>query len=224
MPLTYDRCFGGIDEKAGLDPQVPAFRPWCEWNYLGRGFCGARTVESIHEKPLPNIEDPENLIRSWDTRPVPVGCGFFPRNSKPRSLFAGTYDEQWKSTRAPEAPEDFRFDLYNGAHQSLQVSGYLVGNESVTLENVTPGGGTVEFLLPCIRPRLTVKRGDSSFSVAAPLDTLVFVPDRKVFYQVWRGVVAIEKPDASDVDEVRIDYESLEPAPSFSEPRGRNWS
>jgi hypothetical protein len=224
MPLTYDRSFGGIDEQAGLNSQVPAYRPWCEWNYLGRGFCGARTIESINEKPLPNVEDPENLIRSWDSRPLPVGCGFFPKNSKPRSLFIGTYDDKWKAARAPEPPEDFRFDLYNGADRSLQVSNYLFGNEGVRLENVTPGGGPVELWLPCLRPRLAARRGDQSFPVPANLDTLVFVPDDGVFYQVWRGLVGVEKADGSDLEEVRIEYEALAPGPELPVERRERWS
>ncbi|HTQ05189.1 MAG TPA: DUF2169 domain-containing protein [Polyangiaceae bacterium] len=222
MPLTYDRAFGGVDERAGLDPEVPSFRPWCEWNYLGRGFCGARTVESIDRKPLPNVEDPENLVRSWDSRPLPVGCGFFPRNSKPRSLFAGTYDDKWKATRAPEPPEDFRFDLYNGADRSLQVPNYLAGNEFVSLENVTPGGGPVEFWLPCLVPGVTIERADGKepLAVRANLDTLVLVPDARRFYLVWRAVVGVERPDATDLLEARIDYTESSPGPELAARRG----
>jgi len=216
MPLRYERSFGGSDERAGLDPELPAFRPWCDGNLIGRGFCGKRSVESIHQKPLPNVEDPENLVRGWDSRPVPVGCGFFPRNSKPRSLFAGTYDDKWKATRAPEPPEDFRFDVYNGADRSLQVKNYLLGNESVTLTNVTPGGGTLECWLPCLKPHLVATGQGKTFVVPAQLDTLVFVPDEGIFYQVWRGLVGIERPEKLGVDEVRIEYETLAPGPGAS--------
>ncbi|HYJ09942.1 MAG TPA: DUF2169 domain-containing protein, partial [Polyangiaceae bacterium] len=110
MPLTYGRAFGGSDEQAGVSALEPWFRPWCDRNFLGRGFCGARTVASIHQRPLPNIEDPDDLVGAWDSRPKPVGCGFFPRNSQPRAGYIGTYDEKWKAERAPDFPEDFRFD------------------------------------------------------------------------------------------------------------------
>lgn len=214
MPLSYERAFGGSDERAGMDPSAPRFRPWCDQNLLGRGFCAARSVESIHQKPLPNIEDPAHLITAWDTRPTPVGCGFFPRNSRPRSSFAGTYDDQWRAARAPLPPDDFRFDVFNAADPSLQVRNYLVGNEAVSLSNVTPGGGTVDFWLPCLRPRLLVSHRVGNLEVPANLDTVVFVPEGGIFYQVWRGLIGIEQPDASDVRELRVDYESLEPAPA----------
>ena len=212
MPLSYERAFGGSDELIGVNPNTPWLRPWCEQNLLGRGFCAARSVASIHQKPLPNIEDPDNLISAWDSRPTPVGCGFFPRNSKPRVTFAGTYDDKWRATRAPLPPEDFRYDVFNGADPSLQVKGYLVGNERVSVSNVTPGGGTLEFCLPCVRPRLEVDGERGAFSAHAQLDTLVFIPEQGIFYQVWRGVVGITQPDASDLREIRVEYEALPPA------------
>jgi len=214
MPLTWDRAFGGIDEQAGTRPDVPAFRPWYSANFLGKGFSGARTVESINERPLPNIEDPRDPIRAWDTRPRPAGCGHFPRNSEPRVRYGGTYDEKWKATRAPLLPEDFRFDYYNAADPELQVQGYLQGNERGLLENVTPGGGRIDFLLPCIRPRFTVRRGTGTakrnFSEAsAALDTVVLIPDDKVFVVTWRAVVSPCVPEDNDVEEVGIEYEGL---------------
>jgi hypothetical protein len=214
MPLTWDRAFGGIDEQAGTRQDVPAFRPWYSANYIGKGFSGARTIESINERPLPNLEDPRDPIRAWDTRPRPAGCGHFPRNSEPRVRYGGTYDEKWKAERAPELPLDFRFDYFNAADPELQVPGYLQGNERGMLENVTPGGGRIDFLLPCIRPRFTVTRGTdaakrhvSEASVA--LDTVVLIPDDKVFVVIWRAVIVPCVPEDNDVEEVRIEYDEL---------------
>jgi hypothetical protein len=214
MPLTWDRAFGGIDEKAGTRPDVPAFRPWYAANYIGKGFCGARTIESIDERPLPNLEDPRDPIRAWDTRPRPAGCGHFPRNSEPRVRYGGTYDEKWKAERAPLLPLDFRFDYYNAADPELQVQGYLKGNERGMLENVTPGGGRIDFMLPCIRPRFSVTRGRDAnkrfvSEAQVALDTLVLIPDEKVFVVTWRAIVSPCVPDDNDVEEVRIEYETL---------------
>jgi hypothetical protein len=223
MPLTFDRAFGGIDAHAALDPSLPRFRPWCAQNYGGRGYIGAVSVDSIHKTPLPNIEDPSDPIQDVACHPVPVGCGFFPRNNEPRFSHGGTYDEKWKNERAPELPEDFRFEYYNGAHPWLQVDGYLAGNEAVTLTNVSKAHVRFEFLLPGIRPVLTVSRhpwpSDAQRpNTAAPLvvqqvspvlDTLVFIPDREIFFQVWRGVIPIRDPAALEISQVRIDYESL---------------
>ncbi|MEO7034541.1 MAG: DUF2169 domain-containing protein [Polyangiaceae bacterium] len=222
MPLTFDRAFGGIDAHASLDPTLPRFRPWCAQNYGGRGYIGALSVDSIHKTPLPNIEDPSDPIRTIASHPVPIGCGFFPRNNEPRFSYAGTFDERWKAERAPELPEDFRFEYYNGAHPHLQVDGYLTGSEAVTLTNVSKSRPRFEFLLPGIRPVLTVSRhpwpsDTESPNRSAPLaveqvypafDTLVFIPDREIFFQVWRGIIKIRDPAALEVSEVRVDYES----------------
>jgi len=41
------------------------------------------------------------------------------------------------------------------------------------------------------------------------LDTLLFTPDSDLFTVVWRSTLAIESEDASDVREVRLEYEAL---------------
>jgi hypothetical protein len=217
MPLTYARAFGGIDKTAALRPNsLSAEKPWCERNYHGRGFCAERTVAAIDKTPLPNIEDPEERIRTWDSHPKPVGCGFFPRNSRPRSDWFGTFDETWKRERAPRMPADFRFEAYNGADPSLQVSPYLVGNEPVALSNVTPGGGRLQFQLPGFRPVVTVTPKSAHRPLAAPkptgttaesnLDTIVFCPEASLLYLVWRATFSIATQDASELVEARIEY------------------
>jgi len=209
MPLTWDRAFGGIDKTAGI---VGNRKPWCERNYLGKGFCGARTVASINGTALPNIEDPDDLIRTWDSNPRPAGCGFFPRNSRPRVDWFGTFDEKWKAERKPELPLDFRFDAYNGADLTLQGAPYLVGNEVVRLTNVTAGGGRVEFSLPGFRPQLALTQQAEIRELVANLDTIVLLPDDAVFCLVWRATCALAGKDASDVRGVRISYPSVPPA------------
>jgi hypothetical protein len=223
MPLTYDRAFGGIDRHAGLDPQLPRFRPWFAQNYAGTGFVGALSVESIHRTALPNLEDPQNPIQNVASHPVPIGCGFFPRGNEPRSTYAGTYDERWKAERSPELPEDFRFDYFNGAHPYLQVEGQLAGNEQVRLTNVSRTNPVFAFQLPGIRPVFTVSSHPWPSEAAAPdtaaplavrqviprLDTLLFLPDESLFSVVWRGLIPIRDPGALEVAEVRVEYEAL---------------
>jgi len=207
MPLTWDRAFGGVDKTA---PIVGSRKPWSERNYLGQGFCGARTVASINNTRLPNIEDPDDPIRTWDSNPRPAGCGFFPRNSRPRVEWFGTFDDQWKAQRAPKMPVDFSFAAYNGADLQLQASPYLLGNEAVRLTNVLPGGGNADFSLPGLVPRLTVAQGSAVRTAPANLDTLVFVPDDALMYMVWRATLAIETEDASDVSEICIEYDHID--------------
>ncbi len=198
MPLVYERAFGGFDHKG---------RAWCTQNHIGRGFIGKKTRESVDGKVLPNLEDPRRPIRSWDDQPAPVGFGFYGRSWQPRAAFTGraTHDLD------PEfgLPADFDFGFNNGAHPALQVPSYLAGNEEVELRHLTPDGYR-RFQLPGLRPdiALHVYEGASgeAGSDAPPeqaerpvhrhpltthLDTLVFLPDEGVFYQVWRGTYTL---------------------------------
>ncbi len=138
MDIVYERAFGGIDKEGG---------GFCEQNLIGCGFFEKKSSEAIDGAPLPNLEDPNNLIRSWKDHPKPVGYGFYGRSWMPRRGFLGTYDDKWRKERSPDPPEDFRFEYYNGAHPDLQVDGFLKGDEEVELVNLTPDG-KVGFQLP----------------------------------------------------------------------------
>jgi hypothetical protein len=53
----------------------------------------------------------------------------------------------------------------------------------------------------------TAKRNFSEASAA--LDTVVLIPDDKVFVVTWRAVVSPCVPEDNDVEEVGIEYEGL---------------
>ncbi|MGH7456179.1 MAG: DUF2169 family type VI secretion system accessory protein, partial [bacterium] len=210
MPLVYERAFGGIDHKAGK---------WCKENLIGRGFIGKKSKDSIHQKLLPNLEDPNHLIESWDSQPKPVSFGFYGRGWQPRVGYAGTIEDEHPPDGATGLPADFRFDFYNGAHPDLQAPGYLRGDEEVEMRHLTPEGHLL-FRLSGVRPVITVSRlMDSPKSnkqpapvelpareekIEAPLDTLVFLPDEGVFYQVWRGLCPLRELSVEEISAIKI--------------------
>lgn len=210
MDLTYERAFGGIDKEGG---------DWCHENLIGRGFLSKSAKKVPDRTLLPNLEEPLQLIKSWKDHPQPVGFGFYGRAWMPRAGYLGTYDDQWRKTRSPLPPEDFRFDFYNAAHPQLQVEGYLQGNEEVELVNLSPEG-TLHFQLPWFLPACTVYKsfehleGDpaekkassppSEEEVTFHIDTLCLIPDEHRFYQVWRGLCPIHDLTASEVKKVEI--------------------
>ena len=76
IPLTFARAFGGFyDEPPGLCPLTglpsPGGRCAYPLNEAGMGFYpdAARALG----RPLPNVEAPDQLVASWDARPVPAG-------------------------------------------------------------------------------------------------------------------------------------------------------
>lgn len=205
MELGYDRAFGGIDSAAAR---------YCPENLAGRGFIGKKSPKCIHGKSAPNLENPGALVHSWSTKPKPVGFGFYGRGWMPRLKYAGTYDEKYRKERAPKTPMDFSYAFYNGAHPELQVEGHLRGDEPVELSNLSPAG-ELHFSLPAARPTANLLRwkvtpeewlranpgagklpaleeltrpGEAMTMV---LDTLVFVPEENIFYEVFRGNCAI---------------------------------
>lgn len=194
MPLTYDRAFGGVDGASGS---------WCTYNYAGRGFIGAKKRETVHQKPLPNIEDPQFLIRSWDDAPLPAGFGYFGTHWEPRRRAMGTEAGVQQPHPLFGLPADFDPAFYNGAHPGLQVPGYLQGGEPVELVGLTPRG-LEQFRLPGLRPTVHVRQahgeatvddiaeGTAEFEerpVQAVLDTLVLLPDERRLFLVWRAVL-----------------------------------
>jgi len=205
MPLLYERAYGGFDHKASK---------WCDKNLSGLGFIGRKSRDSVHEQQLPNLEDSANLIKSWDDTPDPVGFGFYDRNWQPRAGYAGTPEGLTQADETFGLASDFQHDFYNSAHPDLQVTGYLHGNENVELINVTTDKQR-RFNLPGIRPEITVDAGRQSGAeeeeVTEPtsqeqpldvhLDTLVFLPDEDIFFQVWRGLFPLNTLD--DVKNIR---------------------
>jgi len=218
MDLAYERAFGGFDKPAGM---------YCKENHVGTGFIGKRSAERVEGLKLPNLEDPRNLIGAWNSRPRPAGLGFYGRSWAPRLAYAGTYDEKYMKERHPRLPADFSYRFFNGAHPDLQVGGYLRGDEEVDLLNVCPNASRAHFRLPGVVPKITVARwtvspeqwvqehagADGSLPSELPLveeplkvvlDTVVFVPDQGVFYEVFRAVSSLSSLDSLEIARVTI--------------------
>lgn len=215
MELVYERAFGGIDTKGG---------GFCEQNLVGCGFITKKLKKILNGAPLPNIEDPESLIKSWKDRPPPAGFGFYGRAWSPRNRYLGIYDETWRKERSPRPPLDFSFDYYNASHPDLQVQGYLQGNEDVELVNLTPDG-YLRFWLPGIKLNCNVTktyelltepvRNDENQNAESKveeftepidlnLDTLCLIPDEKRFYLVWRGLCPVRDLTGIEVKTIEV--------------------
>jgi hypothetical protein len=217
MDLVYERAFGGVDKPAGM---------YCKENHIGTGFIGKRSAERVEGLKLPNLEDPRNLINAWNIRPRPAGFGFYGRGWAPRLAYAGTYDDKYRNERYPLLPADFSFRFFNGAHPDLQAGGYLRGDEDVDLYNVCPEASRVQFRLPGVVPKISVARWTvepetwlqqhaGSRPRALPfveellktvLDTVVFVPDRGVFYAVFRAVCGLTSLESLEIARVIVTY------------------
>lgn len=187
MPLLYERAFGGTAEPSKGRPAQ-----WEPRNPVGRGFYASK-AEAI-DKPLPNLEDPDDLVTTFRSRPAPCGLGPVARNWQPRLAHAGTYDEAWVSERAPLWPVDFDERFFCAASPGLTSAKHLSGGELALLSGVSPDG---DYALTLPRVRLQAKarfrqREERRLMV---LDAIHFEPDRGdrgSFTMIWRtsfGVV-----------------------------------
>ena len=200
VDIVYERAFGGIDKEGG---------GFCEQNLVGCGFFEKKPVDVLDGASLPNLEDPNNLIRSWKDHPKPVGFGFYGRTWMPRRGLLGTYDDKWRKEHSPDPPEDFRFEYYNGAHPDLQVDGFLKGDEDVELVNLTPDG-KVGFRLPGLGISCKVRKAlepSDSESISEPVEQgedVEYVEDEDVYEEFGEDFEEDDIYDEFEEDEAHL--------------------
>jgi hypothetical protein len=212
LPLTYERAFGGWD-KSHKDESRWRFEPR---NPVGRGFGDPLAYVEEGKVPMPNLEDPNNLITRYGDAPPPAGFGFVSPNWQPRAKYAGTYDEAWNSQRKPLLPKDFDRRFFNAASSGLVSTGYLRGNEDVAVVNAA-AVSPLRFKLPngpppACRVRL---RGGKTVLLRTNLDTLIVNTDAMSVLMFWRAHIPLPTgpQDVIGID-VGSESELMAPPPS----------
>jgi len=186
MPLRYERAFGGWDRSH----QRPREHRALPSNPVGVGFCApSRAFEEGVR--LPNLEDPNDPIKSWGQIVAPAGFGFVSPHWEPRISYAGTYDDAWREERMPLLPRDFDRRFFNAASSGLVAPGYLRGDEEVVIDNASPRG-RLAFALPGVQAivcRAYTRVRDASFPLE--LDTLIIDTDESTVTLWYRGHLAL---------------------------------
>ena len=181
MPLIYERAFGGIDTSTENE-QDRISEPR---NPVGAGIVAKKS--KLEKVPLPNIEDPKQLIKTPQDRPQPAGFGFISPDWQPRQAYAGTYDKAWLDSRMPLLPQDFDRRFFNAAHTDLIGSGFLTGTEPVEIINASPRGH-LKFNLPGDAPVITVTMAyEDPLAVETQLDSVIFDTIDHTVHLLWRG-------------------------------------
>jgi hypothetical protein len=187
IPLVYERAFGGWD-RTNPDPSRHCFE---SRNPIGTGF------RSKHGKfedgvRMPNIENPKDLLSEYGQIVPPVGFGFMAPDWQPRAKFAGSYDQEWMDKRMPLLPNDFDRKFFNAAPPELVASGYLRGDEPISIKNAS-ARGLISFNLPKLPPpccRLQLK-GSRDVAVETNLDTVIINTDEDLLTLLWRGYLPL---------------------------------
>lgn len=180
MPLVYENAFGG---QHIVDNQLQSLE---QRNPVGKGYKGNRPALEMESLPLPNIEDPGQLIQSVSDTPEPSGLGFKAPHWSPRADYGGTFDENWQKKRAPYLPTDYDKRFQNAAHPDLIYPGFLLGGEEVSISHMHPGG-TMGFLLPQINLKGRVKIAQKDYPLSFNMETLIIEPADMRLQMVWKA-------------------------------------
>ena len=188
MPLVFERAFGGTDPEPRDEENVD-YEPR---NPIGCGLVPKNSQAKPDGTPLPNLEDPNQLIKSANDRPAPSCFAPVAPHWQPRQAYAGTYDEAWEKSRAPYLPEDFDPLFFSLAAPELAFDASLQGGEVVELAGVTPAG-TMSFVVPECVMEHDYDMGGSVIHQEAVLDTLTIEPDQNRATILWRSTHPVDK-------------------------------
>ncbi len=186
MPLRWELAFGGVAPAEDDKPPVYESR-----NPVGRGLNGSREREWAG-RPLPNIEDPAQLIRHPSDRPAPVCFAPVAPSWSPRREYAGSYDEAWLKNRAPYLPRDFDPQFLQTAPSGLIAAGYLRGGEPVELSGFSHDG-PIRFQLPVCTLNLAFDFAGNILERTPQLETVLIEPDIRRLQLLWRAGIRVDK-------------------------------
>jgi hypothetical protein len=215
MEIRYDRAYGGRDEKSL--PDTPFLYPR---NFMGAGVVLRNVKEAVEGLPLPNLEDPEDLLTPdrlligepdrWHFQPLPQGFGWRQRTWYPRCALLGSYPPftdpgtitaEEKMGLLPKnhvalakqsrlRPMGAQFA--NGASFGM-IFASLAGDESVVLGRLTPDG-VLKFSLPGDTPSIGLDLGQGVQPLEPRLHTVSIRPDEQELDLIWRGAQTYEGP------------------------------
>ncbi|MFH1490604.1 MAG: DUF2169 domain-containing protein [Pseudomonadota bacterium] len=204
IPVTWQNAFGGEDFAK---------------NPVGKGFKPIQMPDGSSLIPLPNIEDPNNLIGSPSDRPEPAGFRPLDLMWPQRFKKQGTYDKRWHRERWPHFPEDMNYEFFNTAPEDQFISGFFTGDETIEAVNMHPDFQVIHSHLPPKRIRCFVtkkkdlKAGhdeDTIFEeVRTHIDTVWLFPTILRGVVMYRGTTKVLDDEYADVTRIFLATESM---------------
>jgi hypothetical protein len=186
IPLVWERAFGGTDDS---DPgQVRAE----ERNPVGVGFRGRRDPEQMSGQPVPNLENPDAPLNTWNETPAPACFAPIAPAWLPRRQYAGTYDAVWQRSRAPYLPDDFDPRFFHSACAELCFDRFLRGGETAEIIGATDDAPLI-FTVPGVRPAIEVSIAAQMQEAEPHLETLLFEPDHNRVSMTWRAALPCDR-------------------------------
>ncbi len=213
MEIRYDRAYGGRDERS--IPSIPFVYPR---NGMGKGVVLRNVPEAVAGLPLPNIEDPQDMLtperlliqepERWHLQPLPQGLGWRQKTWYPRAALLGSYppflDAGTVTTeeRMGLLPHDHSAlakqsrlrpllgQFGNGASFGLMFPA-LRGDEPIALGGLSPDG-PLRFRLPGETPTVLLDIGRGEERPEVRLHTVSIRPDDRELDLVWRAATVYD--------------------------------
>ena len=169
MPVTSDYAYGG---KALLQQkEIPNGN-----NPVGKGFILDKA--EADGVALPNIEDPQDIITSWESQPIPAGFGPIPLATQITAERGIVEDPE---TKMPRVKPEF----FNCAHPKMIMPELQLGDQ-VTLEGMTPEG-VFTFTVPDLTLEAELSLEEQPFTFPMRMDTLCLFPEERRFFIALRA-------------------------------------
>lgn len=195
MPLVFENAYGGKCPRTNDQDKNYSFLK----NPVGKGYCVNKKVSNNLE--LPNVEFIDQLIQSPKDRPEPASLGFIAPSWMPRSNHAGTYDQAWQDTTAPDYPEDFNRIFNTMSNSRLRQSGYLKGGEAIAISGMSEN--PINFQLPYCPLWLEIKTLNKTLNPECLYESVLIEPLYNRLSIVWRSSI---RTDTHTLRSLTIDY------------------
>lgn len=194
MPISDVQAFGG---------------PSYDANPRGKGFGARGLLEAGFDAPLPNVENPNRLIKSVEDLPVPVHFGPIPADDAARLKYLGTYDEHWISHVSPLKPDDFNPLYHCEAPADQRMEGFIEGGEDFVISGMSRGEAAVGGQVPRLTARCFYKlaQSDDLFETTMRCDTLTLFPNLQKATLAFRALVRGKDRFAEDIDAIMVGLE-----------------
>lgn len=204
MPIDEAHAFGG-----------PRFAE----NPRGKGHDARAMLESGYDAPLPNVENPQRLIRSPDDQVRPAHFGPIAADAAARMRHAGTYDQAWIKNRMPMKPDDFNPLFHCDAPEDQRLDAFFSGDERFTVSGMSRGASMVGGVLPNMVLRAFVHRSadDSLTETRMVCDTVTLFPNITKAVMTFRGLAKAQDPLCEDIGWVMLACEHREDQPRSAE-------
>lgn len=207
MPITYGNAHGGkveVEIDDGSFVSVADAR-----NQEGKGFAVEQMMPGINAqfkppegfprfdktRPLPNIEDPDQLISSPTDSPDPAYWATVPLSTAVhayRSMGLGPEDLKNPHLLDEEKSITTTPTLYHRAHPGLDLDiEELEPNTEIVLKGLSPAG-EIKILLPALEIWADILLKDKMVEKKLRADTIVILPEEMRFYMVYRYCFSYE--------------------------------